>query len=67
VFTVKSNQGKNQKKDHLTIISITSAIFWYLIRKMSNSTIKINFLAMLDSMFNLARSASRVCDIADRK
>jgi len=38
-----------------------------LIRKISNNTIKINFLAMQDSMFNLARSTSRVCDIADRK
>ena len=39
----------------------------FLFEKFLITLSKSTCLAMLDSMFNLARSTSRVCDVADRK
>jgi len=39
----------------------------FLFAKFRITLSKSTCLAMLDSMFNLARSTSRVCDIEDRK
>jgi len=39
----------------------------FLLEKFLITVSKSTCLAMLDSMFNLARSRSRVCDIVDRK
>jgi len=39
----------------------------FLFAKFLITLSKSTYLAMLDSMFNLSRSTSRVCDTADHK
>ena len=59
MFIVKCNLGKNLKKSFNYYIS---DFLVFLFAKFLITLSKSTCLAMLDSVFNLARSASRVCD-----